>query len=88
MAESKRIVNHPGVYVKDAIESLGLSQSDFTSKTGLSIKNVSMLINGKANITLEVADKLAAFFNNSTEGWIGLQTKFNAYIGKTKNKEF
>lgn len=83
MAKSKRVVNHPGVYVKDAIESLGLSQSEFASKSGLSLENVSMLINGKADITLEVADKLAAFFNNSAEGWANLQTKYDSNQTKT-----
>ena len=78
MTEKKRIVSHPGVYVKDAIEELGLSQSEFALRTGLSIKNVSTLLNGESNITFDVAVKLAAFFHNSVEGWINLQTKYNS----------
>lgn len=80
MIENKRVVSHPGEYIKDAIEELGLSQSEFAFRTGLSIKNVSTLINGDSNITFDVAVKLAAFFHNSVDGWINLQTKYNLYL--------
>lgn len=89
MGDKVRMVSHPGVYVKDAIEELGLSQSEFALRTGLSIKNVSTLINGESNITFDVAIKLAAFFHNSVEGWINLQTKYNLFLNeKTKQREY
>lgn len=87
MTERKRIVSHPGVYVKDAIDSLGLSQSEFALRTGLSIKNVSTLINGESNITFEVAVKLAGFFHNNVEGWINLQTKYNIFLNEETRKQ-
>lgn len=89
MTDRGRMVSHPGVYIKDAIEELGLSQSEFAYRTGLSIKNVSTLINGESNITFDVAIKLASFFHNSVEGWINLQTKYNLYLNeKNKQKEY
>ena len=89
MIERGRIVSHPGVYVKDAIDELGLSQSEFALRTGLSIKNVSTLINGESNITFDVAVKLAGFFRNSVEGWINLQTKYSLYLNESKRiKEY
>ncbi len=80
MIETTRAVSHPGIYIKDAIDELGLTQSEFALRTGLSIKNVSTLLNGESNITFDVAVKLAAFFHNSVEGWINLQTKYNLYL--------
>ena len=89
MIENKRIVSHPGVYVKDAIDELGLSQSEFALRTGLSVKNVSTLITGESNITFDVAIKLAAFFHNSVEGWLNLQTKYNLYLNEqNRQKEY
>ena len=89
MIKNNRIICHPGIYVKDAIEELGLSQSEFAFRTGLSIKNVSTLINGESNITFDVAVKLAAFFHNDVEGWINLQTKYNIYLNEEdKQKEY
>ena len=83
----RRIVSHPGIYIKDAIEELGLSQSEFALRTGLSIKNVSTLINGDSNITFDVAVKLAGFFDNDVEGWINLQTKYNLYVNEEARKK-
>lgn len=89
MTKSIRTMSHPGIYVKDAIEELGLTQSEFAYRTGLSIKNVSTLLNGESNITFDVAVKLAAFFDNSVEGWINLQTKYNLFLNEsTKQKEY
>lgn len=87
MANKIGIRFHPGVYVKDAIEELGLSQSEFALRTGLSIKNVSTLINGESNVTFEVASKLSAFFDNSIEGWINLQTKYDIYLNEEKRRK-
>ena len=87
MTERRRVYHHPGVYVKDAIDALGLSQSEFALRTGLSIKNVSTLINGESNITFDVAVKLAAFFDNSVEGWINLQTGYNLYLNEEKKEK-
>lgn len=83
MTKYIRPVSHPGLLVKDAIEELGLSQSEFAFRTGMTIKNVSTLVNGESNITFEVALKLADYFGNSVEGWINLQTKFDIW----KNEE-
>lgn len=89
MTKLIRTMSHPGIYVKDAIEELGLTQSEFAYRTGLSIKNVSTLLNGESNITFDVAVKLAAFFDNSVEGWINLQTKYNLFLNEsTKQKEY
>ena len=84
---TKRIVSHPGIYIKDAIDELGLSQSEFALRTGISVKNVSTLINGESNITFEVAVKLASFFHNSVEGWINLQTKYNLYLNEQNRQQ-
>lgn len=89
MTDKGRVVSHPGVYIKDAIDELGLSQSEFAYRTGLTIKNVSTLINGESNITFDVAVKLASFFHNSVEGWINLQTKYNLYLNEqNRQKEY
>ena len=89
MTVKGRIVSHPGIYIKDAIEELGLSQSEFAFRTGLSVKTVSTLINGESNITFDVAIKLASFFHNNIDGWINLQTKYNLFLNEEKkNTEY
>ena len=75
-----RPVSHPGVYIKDAIEELGLNQTEFALRSGLSIKNVSTLISGDSSVTFEVANKLAAFFGNSVTLWVNLQIAYDVYV--------
>ena len=87
MIEKGRIVSHPGVYIKDAIDELGLTQSEFALRSGLSIKNVSTIINGESDITFDAAVKLSNFFHNSVEGWINLQTKYDLFLRETKRKQ-
>lgn len=87
MISKGRIVSHPGFVVKDALEELELSQSEFAYRTGLSIKNVSTLVNGESNITFDVAVKLSAFFGNSVEGWINLQTKYDLYLNQQEKEK-
>lgn len=87
MRDERRKVSHPGIYIKDAIEELGLNQSEFALRSGLSIKNVSTLITGDSDITFEVALKLAAFFNNSVDGWINLQTRYDFYLNEQRMED-
>lgn len=87
MIESRRIYFHPGVFIKDAIEEMGLNQTEFAYRSGLSIKNVSTLLSGESNVTIDVAMKLAAFFHNSVEGWINLQTKYDLFQNSIKIEE-
>ena len=89
MIETKRPAFHPGVIIKDAIDSLDMTQSEFANRVGLSVKNVSTLVNGESNITFGVAIKLATFFGNSVEGWLNLQTNYDLYLYREKqNKEY
>ena len=80
---NKRYVPHPGVYIKNTIDDLGITQTEFANRVGLTNKNLSTLISGESNITFEVANKLANYFNNSVEGWINHQIKYEMY----KNEE-
>lgn len=87
MRDVVRKAKHPGFYLKEAIEELGLNQTEFATRSGLSIKNVSTIINGESRITFEVALKLASFFNTGVEGWINLQTKYDVYQNEQSTKE-
>ena len=87
MINKGRVVSHPGLILKDALEELELSQSEFAYRSGLSIKNVSTLVNGESNITFDVALKLSAFFGNSVEGWINLQTQYDLYQNLISREE-
>lgn len=80
-------VYHPGCYIEDSIEALGMTQSEFAARVGLSVKTISQLISGDANVTFETANKLSDFFHTSIDLWLNLQTKYNIYLLKLKEQE-
>ena len=86
MSNSKLIVSHPGVYIKDAIDALNMTQSEFAARIGMTSKNLSTIINGDSRITLEVAEKLSSFFHSSIEVWTNLQNAYDLYL-KEEEKE-
>ena len=80
MIKGKKEITHPGVYIKDAIEELGIRQEEFANETGIPITLVSSLINGESDITPDIATVLANFFHNDAEGWIRLQLRYDSYF--------
>lgn len=74
-----RKISHPGKYLKESIEALNMTQNEFAIKVGMTTKEISVLINEKSNITYELAEKLASFFDNSIDFWINLQNKYDSY---------
>lgn len=75
---------HPGVYIQDALESMNMTAREFSLRTGISTRTLSPIINGKADITFEVALKLALYFDSSVDVWMNLQNQYNIY--KLENK--
>ena len=68
---------HPGILIKDNIETLGISVTEFAFKLGVSRQIVSRIINQKAGISTEMALKLGKAFNTTPEFWINMQTQYD-----------
>ena len=75
-----RYVPHPGEYIKDELEFIGMSQNEFAIRIGTTGKTISKIINGEANITFDIASKLSAFFGTSDNLWMNLQYAYNQYL--------
>lgn len=79
-----REMYHPGSYITDVIETLGITQNEFAERIGLSVKIINQLISGNTNITFEIANKFSEFFHTSIELWLNLQKKYDLYLLKLK----
>lgn len=77
---NNRVISHPGEYLLDAINSLGMTQNEFAIRVGILAKTINTLVNGTSNITFDIAYKLSSFFGNSVELWMNLQTRYNVYL--------
>ena len=50
---------HPGYYLKEIVEDSGLTQEDFARRLGTTPKNLSILIRGDQNLSIDIAGKLS-----------------------------
>ena len=67
------IAFHPGYYVEDIIEELGISHAEFVLRMGTTPKTLSQLVNGWINISNDLAKKLSMMLGSSVDGWLNLQ---------------
>lgn len=71
---------HPGVYLKDSLDAMEMTNAEFSARTGISERTLSALINGKNDITFEIAYNLSAYFGTSINYWTNLQNQYDLYL--------
>ena len=67
---------HPGYYVAEIVEDLGITQNEFATRLGTTGKTLSKLINGQINLSNDLAKKLSSMLGSSVEFWLNLQVAF------------
>ena len=78
LKEYKEIVAfHPGYYIAEIIEDMGISQAEFAERMGTTAKTLSQLVNGQANITNDLAKKLSVMLGTSIQLWQNLQDAYD-----------
>ena len=89
-SEYKDIVAfHPGYYIADVIEDMGITQAEFATRLGTNTKTLSYLLNGQANITNDLAKKLSAMMGTSPDVWLNLQSTYDKKLIEIQQaKEF
>ena len=69
---------HPGTSIRyDCLEPLGLSITDGAKALGVSRKQLSTIMNGRAGISAEMAIRLEKAFGGEAETWLRLQTAYD-----------
>ena len=71
---------HPGYYVAEIVEDMGITQDEFATRLGTTGKTLSKLISGQINLSNDLAKKLSAMLGSSVEFWLNLQTTFEEKI--------
>lgn len=76
---------HPGYYVAEVIEDMGISQAEFAARMGTTAKTLSTLINGQINLSNDLAKKLSAMLGTSVDVWLDLQKGFDQKLIQIEN---
>ena len=68
---------HPGGYLKDELDKREWTQTELAEMIGRPLRMVNQIIAGKAGITAQTAQQLAAAFGTSAELWMNLQSQYD-----------
>ncbi|OGR05609.1 MAG: addiction module antidote protein, HigA family [Deltaproteobacteria bacterium RIFOXYD12_FULL_50_9] len=68
---------HPGVFLKEILDELGMSQNAFAQAIDVSPMRISHVIKGSRPITAELALLLGKVFNQTPTYWMNLQTSYD-----------
>ena len=79
---------HPGEVLKElCLEPIGLTVTDAAKALGVSRKTLSMVVNGRAGISPEMAIRLSIAFDTSAESWLNQQIQFDLWQAEQHRSE-
>lgn len=68
---------HPGRILKDELDELGVTPTEFARRIHVPPNRVSQIINGKRAITGDTALRLGRWFGVEPQFWLNLQAHFD-----------
>ena len=77
MAKSRIAPVHPGVYLKEILDELELSQYRLAQELGVPAMRVSHVVRGQRPMTAELALRLGRYLNQSPRYWLYLQSRYD-----------
>ena len=73
---------HPGVYLKELLEELAVSQYRLAKDIGVPAMRINYVINGRRPVTAELALRLGRYFGQSPRYWINLQSRYDMDVAE------
>ena len=68
---------HPGEFLRETLEELGISQAAFARNLGVSTMRISHIVNGKRPVTAEMALLFGKAFKQTPQYWLNLQADYD-----------
>jgi addiction module HigA family antidote len=75
---------HPGEALNEFLDDYDLSQSQLARELRVPVRRINTIVRGERSITADTAVRLARYFGNRADFWLGLQELF--YINATEKK--
>lgn len=73
---------HPGIFLKEILDELGISQNAFARAIGISSMRVSHVVKGTRPVTAELALLFGKVFGQTPTYWMSLQTTYDLKIAE------
>lgn len=78
---------HPGEFLRETLDELGLSQAAFAEAIGISPLRVSHVLRGDRPVTAEPALRLGRALGKTPQYWLNLQTTFDLKLAQLEWKD-
>jgi addiction module HigA family antidote len=76
---------HPGEILKDLLDEAKMSATAAALKMRIPGNRLTAIINGSRSISADTALRLAAFFGNSPQFWMNLQSNYDLDLAEYEN---
>jgi addiction module HigA family antidote len=73
---------HPGLYLKELLDELKLSQYRLARELGVPAMRISHVVNGRRPVTAELALRLGRYFGQNPRYWMNLQSRYDIDVAE------
>lgn len=73
---------HPGEYLREILDELGMSQAAFAKSVGVSPMRVSHIVREERPVTAELALRFGRAFGQTPQYWLNLQSGYDLKIAE------
>src|SRR5512136_2397415 len=73
---------HPGVYLKELLNELKISQYRLAKEIGVPAMRVSLIVNCKRPVTADLALRLGRYFGQNPRYWMNLQSRYDMDVAE------
>ncbi len=74
---------HPGeILFEEFLKPMSISQNQLGRDLGVSPRRINEIIHGKRSVTADTALRLAKYFGNSPQFWLGLQMDYDLDVAE------
>lgn len=80
-------VSPPGESILDITEERGWTQNDLARRLGFTEKHVSLLINGKATLSVDAAQRLERVVGGSADFWLAREANYQSHLARLETAE-
>ncbi len=77
---------HPGEFLRETLDDLGMTQAAFAAAIDVSAMRVSHLLNGSRPVTAEMALRLGRAFGQTPQYWLNLQNTYDLKVAQVEMK--
>lgn len=78
---------HPGEFLHEILNELGLTQAAFADAIGVSPMRVSHLLKGQRPVTAELALRLGLALRQTPQYWLNLQAAYDLKVAQVELKD-